>query len=91
MERIKLDRTTVVTPVIDTIDKSTFEMHGGDVILTRGIFSWSMTFTWMEYVHNEPCIAITILICVHNDSLPHTEAIKRKSPIDPVCTIDYMN
>ena len=50
LERIHLDRTTVVTPVIDTIDKSTFEIYGGEVILTRGIFSWSMTFTWMEFV-----------------------------------------
>ena len=52
LERIHLDRTTVVTPVIDTIDKSTFQIYGGEIILTRGIFSWSMTFTWMEFVRS---------------------------------------
>ena len=48
LARIQEDRRNVVTPVIDTIDKQTFEMLGGETVLTRGTFSWSLTFTWTE-------------------------------------------
>ena len=52
LERISQDRRDVVTPVIDTIDKSTFEIAGSEVVLTRGTFSWSLTFTWTEFDHH---------------------------------------
>eukprot|EP00730_Choanoeca_flexa_P017328 TRINITY_DN8328_c0_g1_i4.p1 TRINITY_DN8328_c0_g1~~TRINITY_DN8328_c0_g1_i4.p1 ORF type:complete len:611 (+),score=129.55 TRINITY_DN8328_c0_g1_i4:56-1888(+) len=48
LERIALDRTIVVTPVIDNIDKKTFAYTGGPVVRTRGIFTWSLTFSWLD-------------------------------------------
>eukprot|EP00049_Salpingoeca_infusionum_P026288 m.24821 g.24821 ORF g.24821 m.24821 type:complete len:607 (+) comp8642_c0_seq2:78-1898(+) len=48
LERIHKDRTIVVTPVIDNIDKSTFKYSGGPVVQTRGIFTWSLTFSWLD-------------------------------------------
>ncbi|EGD81824.1 hypothetical protein PTSG_02538 [Salpingoeca rosetta] len=48
LERIYLDRTTVVTPVIDNIDKKTFAYTGSPTVITRGIFTWSLTFSWLD-------------------------------------------
>eukprot|EP00056_Hartaetosiga_gracilis_P003482 m.64028 g.64028 ORF g.64028 m.64028 type:complete len:618 (+) comp11471_c0_seq1:36-1889(+) len=48
LARIALDRTIVVTPVIDNIDKSTFKYSGGPVVQTRGIYTWSLTFSWLD-------------------------------------------
>eukprot|EP00045_Choanoeca_perplexa_P015160 m.184383 g.184383 ORF g.184383 m.184383 type:complete len:612 (-) comp16906_c0_seq2:2278-4113(-) len=48
LERIALDRTIVVTPIIDNIDKKTFDYTGSPVVRTRGIFTWSLTFSWLD-------------------------------------------
>ncbi|EDQ84888.1 uncharacterized protein MONBRDRAFT_29734 [Monosiga brevicollis MX1] len=48
LERIALDRSIVVTPVIDNIDKETFAYTGGPTVRTRGIFTWSLTFSWLD-------------------------------------------
>lgn len=53
LERIYLDRTTVVTPVIDNIDKETFKYSGGPIVQTRGIYTWSMTFSWLDLPYEE--------------------------------------
>ncbi len=50
LDRIRDDRSNVVTPVIDSIDKDSFEYLGGPETTTRGVFSWSLTFTWLECV-----------------------------------------
>ncbi len=59
LERIYINRTIVVTPVIDNIDhvneyrarlilQDTFEYSGSPQVYTRGIFTWSLTFSWLE-------------------------------------------
>eukprot|EP01147_Barroeca_monosierra_P005718 gene5718-9004_t len=48
LERIHHDRTVVVTPVIDNIDKKTFQYTGSSIVRTRGIFTWPLTFSWLD-------------------------------------------
>eukprot|EP00055_Hartaetosiga_balthica_P008073 m.28941 g.28941 ORF g.28941 m.28941 type:complete len:631 (+) comp6105_c0_seq1:24-1916(+) len=48
LARIAFDRTIVVTPVIDNIDKNTFHYSGGPNVITRGVFTWSLTFSWLD-------------------------------------------
>jgi polypeptide N-acetylgalactosaminyltransferase len=45
IERIHQDRSTVVCPVIDTIDLDTFRYEGSPP-LVRGGFSWQLHFKW---------------------------------------------
>ena len=49
LERIQLDRTTVVLPVIDPIEGQTFwysdEAAGSSL---RGGFTWTLQFRWMD-------------------------------------------
>jgi polypeptide N-acetylgalactosaminyltransferase len=46
-----------VTPCIDGIDKDTFAYLGGPETTTRGVFSWSLLFTWLEYVADDPSLS----------------------------------
>lgn len=46
--RINEDRTNVVTPVIDGLDQHTWKYLGGPETTTRGVFSWSLVFTWLD-------------------------------------------
>eukprot|EP00039_Didymoeca_costata_P020122 m.340131 g.340131 ORF g.340131 m.340131 type:complete len:672 (+) comp19152_c0_seq1:93-2108(+) len=48
LQRIKDNRKTAVTPVIDAIDHDTWKYLGGPETTTRGVFSWSMVFTWLD-------------------------------------------
>lgn len=44
---IKQDESNVVTPVIDIIDKQTFEYkHSSSSRVSVGGFDWNMVFTW---------------------------------------------
>ena len=51
LDRIKADNRTVAVPVIDAIDADTFEVR--TAILQRGMFSWSLTFIWMDITEGE--------------------------------------
>jgi polypeptide N-acetylgalactosaminyltransferase len=47
LEMIKQDESNVVTPVIDIIDKQTFEYkHSSSSRVSVGGFDWNMVFTW---------------------------------------------
>lgn len=47
LNEIKKNKTTVTTPIIDVIDKETFEYkHGSSTRVSVGGFSWNMQFTW---------------------------------------------
>lgn len=48
VDRIYRDKHTVVTPVIDGIDQHTWKYLGGPETTTRGVFSWSLVFTWLD-------------------------------------------
>jgi len=48
LDRIRLNRKTAVTPVIDGIDHDTWKYLGGPETTTRGVFSWSLVFTWLD-------------------------------------------
>lgn len=54
LQPIKDDRTIVVTPLIDIIDKSSFSYHynKGPVVSVGG-FNWDMVFTWHRVPENE--------------------------------------
>jgi len=53
LERVALNETTVVSPVIDIIKEDTFAYvpAGG---LMRGIFDWQLTFKWKPDVGQKP-------------------------------------
>eukprot|EP00041_Stephanoeca_diplocostata_P017498 m.354731 g.354731 ORF g.354731 m.354731 type:complete len:659 (+) comp20722_c0_seq1:281-2257(+) len=53
VERIHENRTNVVTPVIDGIDQHTWKYLGGPDTTTRGVFSWSLVFTWLDLPYAE--------------------------------------
>eukprot|EP00051_Salpingoeca_urceolata_P033168 m.19309 g.19309 ORF g.19309 m.19309 type:complete len:636 (-) comp5917_c0_seq1:3732-5639(-) len=53
LDRIRQDRTNVVTPVIDNIDKDTFKYSGSPNVVTRGIFTWTLTFSWLDLPYQE--------------------------------------
>jgi polypeptide N-acetylgalactosaminyltransferase len=45
---IKMNESNVVTPMIDVIDKSTFEYkHSTSSRVSVGGFDWNMQFTWV--------------------------------------------
>jgi len=47
LQRIYLNSTTVVCPVIDVIDDTTFEYHYSKAYYTNvGGFDWSLQFNW---------------------------------------------
>lgn len=46
LQRIHEDRTVVVTPVIDVINKDTFEYQGNSHTPMKGVFAWSLNFNW---------------------------------------------
>lgn len=48
LDRIRLDKHTAVVPVIDAVDHDTWKYLGGPETTTRGVFSWSMVFTWLD-------------------------------------------
>jgi len=48
LHRIHENRTNVVTPVIDGLDQHTWKYLGGPDTTTRGVFSWSLVFTWLD-------------------------------------------
>lgn len=89
LARIRVNRSIVVTPVIDNIDhvrltvlcwglvrrrdgvwyclvrdttrghgQDTFQYSGMAPVNTRGIFTWSLTFSWME------CVAAVLAECL---------------------------
>ena len=37
-----------MTPVIDSLDQHTWKYLGGPETTTRGVFSWSLVFTWLD-------------------------------------------
>lgn len=52
LDPIHRDRTAVVSPVIDIIDHDTYdyvEVDGANENIQRGVFTWGMTFSWLEY------------------------------------------
>ena len=48
LDRIRENPSNVPVPTIDSIDKDTFKYLGGRETTTRGVFSWTMSFTWLE-------------------------------------------
>lgn len=48
LDRIRESPSNVPVPTIDSIDKDSFKYLGGRETTTRGVFSWTMTFTWLE-------------------------------------------
>jgi polypeptide N-acetylgalactosaminyltransferase len=52
LQRIHENRTNVVTPVIDGLDQHTWKYLGGPDTTTRGVFSWSLVFTWLDLPHD---------------------------------------
>eukprot|EP00038_Savillea_parva_P010555 m.191135 g.191135 ORF g.191135 m.191135 type:complete len:668 (-) comp18245_c0_seq1:20-2023(-) len=48
LDRIRQNRTNVVTPTIDSINKDTFAYQAGGDTVTRGVFTWGLTFTWLD-------------------------------------------
>lgn len=53
LDRIRLNRKTAVVPTIDAIDHDTWKYLGGKETTTRGVFSWSMVFTWLDLPYEE--------------------------------------
>jgi polypeptide N-acetylgalactosaminyltransferase len=53
LDRIRQNRTNVVTPTIDSIEKETFRYVGGKDTVTRGVFTWGLTFTWLDLPFEE--------------------------------------
>lgn len=47
LERIHADRTTVVCPMIDSINDHTMDFHGGGGGSAAGSFHWTLDFTWI--------------------------------------------
>jgi polypeptide N-acetylgalactosaminyltransferase len=53
LDRIRQDRTTVVTPVIDVIDKDNFSFQHNFGLPMKGTFTWSLTFSWGSVTPDE--------------------------------------
>eukprot|EP00040_Diaphanoeca_grandis_P014321 m.72578 g.72578 ORF g.72578 m.72578 type:complete len:619 (+) comp24466_c0_seq1:91-1947(+) len=53
LDRIRQNRSNVEVPTIDSIDKTTFKYQGGSETTTRGVFSWTLTFTWLDLPYDE--------------------------------------
>ncbi|XP_018325840.2 putative polypeptide N-acetylgalactosaminyltransferase 9 isoform X2 [Agrilus planipennis] len=46
LDRIARNKTTVVCPVIDVIDDTTFEYHSKNHVVNVGGFDWNLQFNW---------------------------------------------
>eukprot|EP00041_Stephanoeca_diplocostata_P002948 m.30902 g.30902 ORF g.30902 m.30902 type:complete len:634 (-) comp13907_c0_seq2:461-2362(-) len=53
LHRISENRSNVATPTIDAINAKTFEYQAGKETTTRGVFSWTMTFTWLDLPYDD--------------------------------------
>ena len=58
VDPIRLNSRTVVTPVIDNIDKETMDYHGHQSNGLVGIFNWGLEFKWESRHVPEPDVTL---------------------------------
>ena len=57
LRRIKADRTLAVCPEIPAISTTSLDVGRGSA-QSKGVFDWTMTFTWAAAAHPDPSVPI---------------------------------